>query len=161
MSRAQLVHVAARAVLQRDRQCIRRDCHAPERIAQLERQGVAVEWPSLQEVLPDVGEHLASLLGQSSRRVEQPLVFGQLPPDRAPGFRLILGQRGGARDWGTHAYVTRGSAFAYARSVRRLTSTNTADRKSTDPWIAGRSRRAMALTTYRPRPGHEKMVSVR
>src|SRR5258705_3638356 len=78
MARAQLVHVAARDVLERDPQCIRRDRHAPERIAQLEGDGVAVECAPLQKVLPDVSEHLASLLGQSGGGVDQTLFPGQL-----------------------------------------------------------------------------------
>ena len=50
-------------------------------------------------------------------------------------------------DCGGQSYRTRGSAFAYATSVSRFTITNTALRNSTDPWIAGRSRRLIALTT--------------
>ncbi len=34
-------------------------------------------------------------------------------------------------------------------------------RKRTLPWMAGRSRLSMAVRTYRPTPGHEKIVSVR
>src|SRR5215203_4740929 len=47
-------------------------------------------------------------------------------------------------------YATLGSAFAYAKSVIKFTSTNTTERNRTDPLIAGRSRRAIAFTTYRP-----------
>src|SRR4051794_40886941 len=147
VARAPLVHLAGRGPLQRDPPGICRDRPAPECVAQLESESIAVEMAPLQEVLSNVGEHLASLLGQSGGRVEQAMFLGEVPSDRPPGFRLVLGQRRDARGRSAHAYVTRGSAFAYARSVRRFTSTNTAERKSTDPWIAGRSRRAMALTT--------------
>src|SRR4051812_44089416 len=137
MARAQLLHVAACDVLERDPQCICRDRHAPERVAQLERECVAIERAPLQQVLSDVGEHLPRLLGQAGGCVEQSLLLREVPPDGPACFRLVLRQRRGVRGRATHAYVTRGSAFAYARSVSRFTSTNTAERKSTDPWIAG------------------------
>ena len=51
--------------------------------------------------------------------------------------------------------------MAYAMSVKRLTTTKTTLRNRMLPWIAGRSRLPMASSTYRPMPGHAKIVSVR
>ena len=110
--RPQLLDVPLRDLSQRDPQCIRRDGEAPECIAKLERHRVAVERTTLKEVLSNVCQHLACLLGQSSRGVEEPLVVGERTIDRAPRLRLIPGQRRHVLSRARHAYVTRGSAFA-------------------------------------------------
>ena len=74
-------------------------------------------------------EHLACFFRQSGRGVEQALVVTQRGVDRARRALLIRVQIGAV----AHEYVTRGSAFAYATSVMRFTSTNTALRNSTEP----------------------------
>ena len=66
-------------------------------------EGIAIERAALQQVLPDVGEHLAGLLGQTGGGVEQSLVVGERAVDRAPRFRLILGERRDVRGRGAHA----------------------------------------------------------
>src|SRR3546814_15576775 len=60
-----------------------------------------------------------------------------------------------------HLYsFTRGSTTEYSRSVIRLTRMNIAAKISTIPSTVGKSRAWIAVTSSRPMPGQEKIVSV-
>ena len=91
--RPQLLDVTPCDLIQRDPQCIRRNGEAPECIAKLERHGIPVERAPLKQVLSNVRQHLAGLLGETRRSVQKPLVIGQRTIDRAPGLQLIPGER--------------------------------------------------------------------
>src|SRR5688500_18662517 len=72
---AELVEIARRHGIEIDADGAGGGGEAPEGVAELDRQAVAVEWPLLEEVLAHVAEHFAGFLGESSGRVEQTLIL--------------------------------------------------------------------------------------
>ncbi len=117
---SQLLLVSHRHPTQRNADGVCRDGKAPERIAKLVDHGVAIEHPTLKHVPPGMGEDFTSLFGQARCGIEKSVRVVQGWIDR-PGGRHLVRVEGALvlatlekRTLGllSHAYVTRGSAFA-------------------------------------------------